>query len=79
MAAATFACTHEGCGYTSNHAGHFIRHIATRHAEAGAEPSTQEALGLELVKHLMQRVIALEARLLPQADVDQDSDGDDPS
>jgi hypothetical protein len=40
---------------------------------------TQEALGLNLVKHLMQRVIALEARLLPQADGDAVADGGDSS
>jgi hypothetical protein len=56
-----------------------MRHLATRHADAGVQPLTQEALGLELVKHLMQRVIALEARLLPQADGDAAADGDDPS
>jgi hypothetical protein len=40
---------------------------------------TQEAIGLELVKHLMQRVIALEARLLPQADEHAAADGGVPS
>jgi hypothetical protein len=67
LLAGQYTCFHQECQYTTKHAGHFARHLATRHGDcSGDKPEVGDAESNEgrLLIHLMQRLAGLEAKVL---------------
>jgi len=78
LLAGQYTCFHQDCQYTTKHAGHFARHLATRHGECSdSNTAVHDTAGNEsrLLIHLMQRLAGLEAKvsalLSPAASVDK--------